>query len=67
MVLKKCNICGKELDFWDMQEDFSFERSIGYGSIHDGSKVSIKLCCDCFDKILDSILLICEINPIEEV
>lgn len=59
-------MCGKELDFWDIQEDFSLGRSVGYGSIYDGSKVSLKLCCDCFDKTLASILPICEINPIEE-
>ena len=59
-------MCGKDFDFWDTQEDFSLERNVGYGSIHDGSKVSLNLCCDCFDKTMDMILPLCKINPITE-
>lgn len=31
-----CNKCGKKLDFWDVQEDFSMQRNLGYGSKYDG-------------------------------
>ena len=57
-----CNHCGKELDFFDRQEDFSIHKQIGYGSAHDGDIVCMRLCCDCFDKLIDE----CCISPIEE-
>ena len=59
-----CNYCGKELDLFDLQEDFSIHRQhIGYGSIHDGDNVDLQLCCDCFDKLVSE----CNVSPIEEV
>mgnify|MGYP007010767109 CR=1 FL=1 len=58
-----CNYCGKELDLFDLQEDFSIHRQhIGYGSIHDGDNVDLQLCCDCFDKLVSE----CNVSPIEE-
>ena len=60
---KICNRCGRELDFWDVQEDFTIDRHIGYGSVHDGDIVNLHLCCDCFDKIVDE----CKVSPVEEV
>lgn len=60
---KICNRCGRELDFWDVQEDFTIYRHIGYGSVHDGDIVNLHLCCDCFDKIVDE----CKVSPVEEV
>ena len=36
-AMKKCycNLCGKEMDFWDVQEEFSIQSYyIGYGSKH---------------------------------
>ena len=63
-----CNMCGKELDVWDLQEnqDYSLHTKIGYGSKHDGDNVNLDLCCDCFDKILDKIIPLCKHNPITE-
>lgn len=60
---KVCNQCGKELDFWDIQENFTIHSQIGYGSIHDGDDVHLQLCCDCFDKLVED----CKVNPIMEV
>lgn len=60
---KVCNRCGKELDFWDIQEDFTLHSRIGYGSIYDGDGVHLQLCCDCFDKLVED----CKVNPITEV
>lgn len=60
---KVCNRCGKELDFWDVQEDFTIHRHVGYGSIYDGEVVNLQLCGDCFDEIVSE----CKISPIEEV
>jgi hypothetical protein len=57
---KCCNLCGKPLDEWDLQEDFTIHTTVGYGSKYDLSKVHLQLCCDCFDKIVDS----CKISPV---
>lgn len=63
----KCTMCGKEFDFWDKQENFCFEHQVGYGSAHDGEKISLKLCCECFDKVIDIIAPMCLTDPFEEV
>jgi hypothetical protein len=58
----RCNICGQEFDFWDEQEDFSIHKKVGYGSEHDGETVHLRLCCGCFDRLINS----CVLNPVEE-
>ena len=58
-----CNHCGKELDFFDLQNDFSIHKRIGYGSVHDGDDVHMRLCSDCFDLLVEE----CEVSPIEEM
>lgn len=60
---KCCSVCGKTFDFWDNQEDFCFERYIGYGSKYDMEHIQLNLCCDCFDKVLDWLLPQCSIDP----
>lgn len=55
-----CNKCGKELDLWDMKEDFAIKRDLGYGTKYDGDKLDIHLCCDCMEKLIDG----CNISPI---
>ena len=62
-----CDMCGKEFDMWDHQENFNIAYSIGYGSIHDGDHVACDLCCDCFDRLLDEYLIPkCKHKIIEE-
>lgn len=61
MSRRLCNFCGKELDFWDEQEDFSIHTQIGYGSKYDGDYISFQICCDCMDKFIDN----CAVSPIE--
>jgi len=56
-----CNMCGKNLDIFDMQSGLTMFKTLGYGSVHDGSKIKLRLCCDCTDKIADS----CKISPID--
>ena len=64
---KQCNICGKEFDEWDEQQDFQIDCQVYYGSKHDGEKVKCNFCCDCFDELLDTYILPkCSINPIED-
>lgn len=57
---KKCNFCSKEFDEWDELSDFTIHKKIGYGSHYDGEEVCLRLCCDCFDRIVGG----CMINPI---
>lgn len=68
MVKRVCNMCGKDFDMWDEQEDFSIHRHVGYGSGFDGSLINLDLCCDCFDKLMnDYIVPNSKISPVEEV
>ena len=61
-----CSMCGKELDEFDLQEDFYFKHYIGYGSKYDLDIFEARLCCDCFDKILDTLLPMFKSNPLNE-
>lgn len=64
---KFCNLCGKEFDNWDSQESFGIHTGkIGYGSKHDGDKLELDLCCDCFDKVIDDLIPKCKISPLIE-
>ena len=58
--MKVCNMCGKILDRWDEQEDFSIEKKLGYGTSYDGEELSLHLCCDCMEEIINN----CHVNPI---
>lgn len=55
-----CNKCGKEMDFWDRQEEFSINTKCGYGTKYDGSTIELELCCDCMEELVDS----CKISPV---
>ena len=61
-----CTMCGKELDDWDMNADFYFKHYIGFGSKYDLNILEARLCCKCFDKILDTILPMFKNNPLAE-
>lgn len=66
MYKRVCNICGKEFDMWDEQEDFSLVRHVGYGSKYDGETIQLDMCCDCFDKLMDGLIPKCAIPPVKE-
>ena len=55
-----CNQCGKRLDFFDLQQDFTIHKRIGYGSSHDREEVELRFCCDCFDRLIAS----CSVSPL---
>ncbi len=55
-----CNYCGKEMDLYDTLQSFTIHRMVGYGSVHDGETVNLRLCCECFDKIVGG----CKVSPI---
>lgn len=58
-----CTLCGKKLNEWDRQEDFSFDYHVGYGSKFDGDIIHAKLCCDCFDNIVEALDEISTFSP----
>ncbi len=55
-----CNCCGKPLDEFDIQENFHIHTRVGYGSVHDTEEIDLRLCCNCFDGIVDN----CEVSPV---
>ena len=55
-----CNRCGKDLDIWDAQQGFSIHTTVQYGSVHDGETITLRLCCECFDQLLDA----CKVSPV---
>ena len=57
-----CNKCGKRLDIWDKQEDFTIKSQLGYGTQYDGDYLELHLCCDCMETLIDE----CVISPITE-
>ena len=61
-----CSMCGKELNIFDIQENFVFSHHFGYGSKFDYKKIDIRLCCECMDKVLDKVLPMFNNNPMEE-
>lgn len=64
MLKHVCNICGKDFNLWDEQEDFSIRKIAGYGSKFDGQKIDLDICCNCFEQ---SIIPLCKIVPVTEV
>lgn len=56
----RCNLCGNVLDEFDLQEDFSFQKRLGYGTKYDMDFLNLKICCQCMEKIIDG----CKITPI---
>lgn len=56
-----CNKCGKTLDIFDRQEDFSITKErLGYGTKFDGDKLKLHLCCDCLEELVNG----CKVSPI---
>ncbi len=56
-----CNLCGKELDIFDIQNDFTIRKDqVGYGSAYDGDGIELRICNACFDKIAFS----CDVSPV---
>ena len=61
MTKRICNKCGKEFDIYD---DFHLEYRFGYGSIKDGEKLEIDLCCSCLDELTESLISNFKYSPI---
>lgn len=55
-----CNQCGKQFDIWDIQENFSIYRNLGYGTKYDGGNLELDLCCECINRLVDG----CKVSPV---
>lgn len=59
-----CNYCGEVMDYFDQNEDFSIKKTrLGFGTIYDGDKLELRLCCSCMEKIIQN----CKVSPITDV
>lgn len=56
-----CTLCGKAMDEFDENQNLTIHTRLGYGSVHDGDLVHIRLCCDCIDSLIDD----CVLDPFE--
>lgn len=57
-----CNLCGDKLKLRDLQNRFVVNRQIGPGSEYNGSHVVLRMCCSCFDRLIEG----CVITPIDQ-
>ena len=60
MTIRKCNLCGKDFNELDINNDCSFVIYPGYGSRHDCERIEVDLCCDCMDDLIEK----CAISPV---
>lgn len=58
-----CNLCGKEFNIWDYEENFQIHTLLGYGTAYDGDELHLRLCRDCMNEIIED----CYFSPIVEV
>ena len=65
-LVKNCNMCGKKFDMWDEEENFCFHHRFGYGSKYDCYQLDLKLCCKCFDSLMDELVPRCKTNPLPD-
>lgn len=49
--VKKCQMCKKDLDVFDLESGITLDYVMGYGSKHDGERMRLMLCCGCTDRI----------------
>jgi hypothetical protein len=55
-----CNKCGKTLDIWDIQEDFTLQKKLEFGTKYDRLQLKLRLCCKCMENLIDE----CEVSPL---
>lgn len=68
IAIRVCDICGKEFDDWDLQENHHHYHNFGYGSAkHDLESIEFDVCAECFDKIVDAILPLFPKSPMSQM
>lgn len=60
LIRQVCNVCGRDLDEVDVQEDYGIHKVMGYGTKFDGDTLDLHLCCNCMENLIDS----CAVSPI---
>jgi len=58
-----CNLCGAILNRMDLKNRLAISRDVGRGSSYNGSHITMRMCCSCFDRLVEG----CEVPPVEEV
>ncbi|MBO4413849.1 MAG: hypothetical protein IKX86_01110 [Clostridia bacterium] len=62
-----CTMCGKPFDEWDvMLGDNRYDIFVNYGSKYDLMRIRFNFCCECFDRVLDTIIPMCKIDPVAD-
>ena len=59
-------MCEKEFNDYDYDFNCHIEKYIDFGSKYDLNLFKAHLCCDCFDKILDTVVNMFKKNPLKE-
>lgn len=59
---RKCNLCGESFDVFDVQEDFTIQKHLGFGTEFDGEDLELHLCCRCMNRLVHA----CRISPIQK-
>lgn len=67
IALRLCDICGREFDDWDKQENHHHSYNFGFGSKHDLEFIEFDVCASCFDKLVDAILPLFPKSPMSEM
>lgn len=60
--MAKCNLCGKELDEFDIQQQAEIHIHLQYGSAYDGDYLNLQMCNKCMDMLIGQ----CAISPVTE-
>lgn len=58
----QCNMCGKWFNVEDYTGGVEITKRLGYGSRYDEDTLSMRICIDCLEEIIDR----CVIDPIEK-
>ncbi len=62
--IRRCTMCGKRMDVFDLGDRNHIVHTFGYGSIHDEDTFEADLCIKCYDKIIDMILPLFPESPL---
>ena len=65
MKIYKCNICGRTIDEYDVESGFAIQYRPGWRSKYDNECVNVDLCVDCSDAMIDTLIALCKIHPIQ--